>query len=550
MNRLEAQQALFSFSPTRMMLQSVDINDFARVSKRINVWRNHAIEPVLALARPYLSYGGWHADFLVSGYDDALSFSAHGDVDLEIVWLDSERYWSSMTADNWVSWIAARLTKLRAMSKVPIVLATWVGTDAIAASVRAALDVIPACHFADMREACEPSGAPLLDHRSSLVAGTPVNPRVHGWLARELACRWMPACLFPPIKAIALDLDNTLHAGVLGEDGPVGVKLNDSHKALQEHLLELRQRGIFLALVSRNETSDVQGMFEIRRDYPLRWEHFSVTDISWGNKADAISNVAQTLRISVDSILFVDDNPGEIISVTNRFPEIHAVLADAGAHVTARAISYYPALWRWNFGQDDMQRVADFEANASRDRLLLEAEDSAAYFRSLGVRLTVRVDPRDQLSRLSELSSKTNQFNLALRRFGEAEIAERIDRSDACVVSVALSDSLSDSGVIALLVAERVGNSLVVEDLCISCRALGRHIEDVIVVSCLRAMPLFNACGEVVFRAECGPRNEPARTWLARILSSEPIVGSGAHSIPSAIVNNFAIPADLKLSIL
>jgi FkbH-like protein len=150
------------------------------------------------------------------------------------------------------------------------------------------------------------------------------------------------------------------------------------------------------------------------------------------------------------------------------------------------------------------------------------------------------------LSRLADLCNKTNQFNLALRRFNHAELAAHMSREDACVTSVELTDRFSESGVIAVVVAERKGDQLVVEELCVSCRALGRQLESTIVLLALRDMPVFGSrggCREVVFRVQQGPRNQPALEWLARLLdyTAEPL--PGLHALPAQRVADF-VPVD------
>ena len=171
------------------------------------------------------------------------------------------------------------------------------------------------------------------------MAGTPVSNAAQPLLARKLACHWIPATIFPPIKAVALDLDNTLHDGVLGEDGIQGVQLTPAHQALQHFIKSLQQRGIFIALLSRNEPIDVEALFAQRDDYPLRWDDFSVTEISWGDKAAAINRIAKALRVAADSILFVDDNPGELASVAAQLPQVHTVYASPDAGQTQRRLN-------------------------------------------------------------------------------------------------------------------------------------------------------------------------------------------------------------------
>jgi FkbH-like protein len=346
------------------------------------------------------------------------------------------------------------------------------------------------------------------------MTGTPLSSRAQVVLARTLTCKWLAGAALPPIKAIALDLDNTLHSGVLGEDGIDGVTLTEAHKKLQLFIKELQKRGIFIALVSRNEHADVEALFTRREDYPLRWDDFSAIEVSWGHKAEALQRIAKRLRISTDAILFVDDNPGELAAVTQQMATLQTLHADLCADLTRSSIEYYPGLWRWKQEADDSKRIMDLKANAEREAIASSHTDPAEYLRSLNVTLTHFWNARQQLGRLSDLCRKTNQFNLAIRRFSEAELSDRMNSHDACVASVQLSDRLSDSGIIAVIVAERSGSQLIVEEVCISCRAMGRQLEDDIILHALRQMPIWAGCKEVEFRVRNGERNQPALEWL------------------------------------
>lgn len=542
MARIEAQAVLFGVTPLRARLMDVVLPAAAGRAAGVNIWRNHAIEPVLSLCAPYIAYGHWMADFRLSDYDDTLMFAGRQEAALELLWLDSSRYLASMTAEVWTAWLATRIDALRAVTMAPIIVATWLPDAAAREVLQALADARPAVYLADLGALCDEAGVALLDARSAGMAGTPLSRAAQLHAARALACLWLPACLLPPVKAVALDLDNTLHVGVLGEDGVAGVELTAAHCVLQENLKALRQRGVFLALVSRNAPADVEALFADRADYPLRREDFSAFEVSWDDKAVALARIATALRIAPDAILYVDDNPGELASVAARLPDIRAVHADADAHLTWNAIRYYPGLWRWRIEADDLKRVRDLQASGEREQLLAAAADPAEYFRSLQVSLTYRHDPATQIDRLADLCRKTNQFNLAIRRFNQAELAERLRAGDACVTSVQLQDRLSDSGVVGVIVAERRADRLVVEELCISCRAMGRQLEDTMILGAIRGMPIFAGCRSVAFRVGHGPRNQPALEWLQHLLHAGPLQ-PGLHEIPAERLVQFS-PAD------
>jgi len=546
MRRVEAQPALFAASPSRVSLHALVVDPAHRQALRVNVWRNHAIEPILALARPYLWFGRSQVDFRLSDYDDALGFADHSQADLELIWLDWSRYLRSMPRDEMLVWLRGRIEALRRMSRSPILLAAAIDDQSSVDSLQQCCAGVPGVHAADLAKVSTEIGRPLLDARSAEVAGTPVSGSLHAAIAREMACRWLPAATLPPIKAIVVDLDNTLHSGILGEDGVDGVALTSEHAALHRRLKDWKERGIFLALLSRNERADVEELFARREDYPLRWSDFAATEVSWEEKSRGILRIAEDLRIAPSAMLFVDDNPGELVSVATNVPGIALLHASDDPCLTRRAIDYYPGLWRWRVGADDAKRISDLAANAERSQLLAGAIDQTHYLQSLQVSLSYHREPRHQLDRLVDLCSKTNQFNLAMRRFAAAELSELMDRVDANVTSIGLRDRLADSGIIGVVVATRTDDCVTIEELCVSCRALGRTLEDAIVIGVIRSMEILHGCSSIRFRVARGSRNSPARDWLEKHHGAS-LPEQGAVSVPIARVLEFSTPSGVSV---
>ena len=533
MQRYEQQLELFAIKPRRLDLMNIlDIN-IELQNKTINVWRNHAFEYLVSIIKPYAMFGKWSPNWRIYDYDDSLSFFDYKDADLDLVWLDSNRF-RDVDDEYWAIWLEGRLRILRGLSVKPIILATWARHHQLCTRIADFVGNIPGVYWADLAQACEKDAVDLIDQRTAVVSGTPISAVAQVMIARRLACHWLPATLFPALKAVAVDLDNTLYRGILGEDGAQGVELTTAHKEFQTDLKKLRERGVFLVLISRNEAADVKALFEQRDDFPLRWADFSNTQISWGEKADALASAANALRISPDAILFIDDNLGELLNVATRLPTAYTAFAHDDAEATRNMLRFFPRLWRWSVDAEDAHRIDDLAANETRAALVAEAHDPVAYFQSLQVALHYRFDPLDQLSRLAELCNKTNQFNLAMRRLSTAEVAERLANPEAAMISVQLKDRLSDSGVIAVMAVHREGHQLIVEELCISCRAMGRHLEDSVILGPLSRLELLDGCDDLVFEVRHGPRNQPALDWLAGLLSLHDTPSPGRHSIPAS----------------
>jgi FkbH-like protein len=528
LRRVEWQGVVLGEQPRRLDLLPLTPSWPTR-ELRIRVHRNTAVEHVTSLLPPFLAYAGLSAAVEHGDYDDSLSSVGSGDAsaDVELVWLDFERYAGTEPAVL-AEWLRERLVALRARTLAPLLVADWPGTSPAAVAVNRQLEQcrqdLPGVAVADLSAVAERVGRGFVDLRGRDVAGTRMSAAAAVLTAQRMGLRWLPALVSPRVKALAVDLDNTLYRGVLGEDGPEGVVLAEAHRALQQRLRDLARDGVLLALVSRNEPADVEALFAGRPDFPLRFDDFSARAIGWGAKSAGVATAAAALRISPEAVVFVDDNVGELAEVAAGVP-VGGLLHAADPEATAGALALFPGLHGHPRTDEDALRAADLAAAAGR--VPAAGSDPDAYLRSLRVRLQLTLDDPGQLARVATLAGKTNQFNAALRRTGAAEFGSWLAGGDVHVVTAALRDRLSDSGVVAVVAGRRVpGDRLLVEELCISCRALGRDVEDVLLAAALGRLMEVTGTGSAAVAYTPGPRNEPARAWLERH-SSAPVDAAG-----------------------
>jgi FkbH-like protein len=516
--RIRWQSVLFAPSLERRALLGLRA-PWPLSRRRIRVHRNHAIETALTVTRPFLEFAGIAADWVVGDYDDALTFPALERVDLEVIWLDYARFAGRMQAEEIADWLVNRLAVLRSRTASPVLVLDWdaapEGSSPFSTRLSTAVAGDHDVHLADRTELFRTLGEQFFDTEREALTGTRMSSDGAAATARLLGSRWLPALLKPRLKGIVIDLDNTLFDGVLGEDGANSLVLTKGHRKLHNELASLHDAGLFLGLLSRNDAADVQALFEARSDFPLRWEDFDARSLTWDAKSAGLREIASSLRIDPSTILFIDDNPGELLEAAFAIPGLSYIHAPAGGDDTARALRYFPGLWRSRISEIDELRAPDLRANDERELLLSHAgSDLAAYYRELGVTLTVDHNKRDQLARVAELSGKTNQFNLTFSRYSLAEV-RALAEDDAHQISTArLEDRLTDSGVVAMAVLRRQRETLFVEELCISCRALGRRLEDLVVSHMIASGPLFEGSSRVIFGFIDGPRNHPARRWL------------------------------------
>jgi FkbH-like protein len=536
--RAEWQPTVFAAEPSRLDILSLSPS-WPLEPLRIAVHRNSGVELFTVPLARFLAYAGYAAEFAIGDYDDSLVFGGNageaGGAAAELVWLDTMRY--AMPPSELAVWLAGRLRARRARVGWPM-LVGLLPTEIAGASHRGDapgaqgaahpddLDRLLIDRLADLAgvsvmpvaELARNVGAGFFDPRTASVTASPLSNRGAIEVARRLAFVWLMPALQPRIKAVAVDLDGTICRGVLGEDGPAALSIEPAHVAIQTALRDLGRAGVMLVLVSKNDAEDVDRLFDARSDFPLGIADFAVRAAGWGEKATSIAGAAEKLRIDPSTFLLLDDNIGEVAAAAAAIPGLRTLLA-GDAVETARALGLFPGLVGYRTGEADAVRLPDLLAADERARLVETAVDSVSYLRSLDVRLTFASDPTSHRDRLHELSMKTNQFNTALARYSEVEVDRRIAAPDCRTISVALADRLSESGIIAAVQTHREDDTVVVDEIAISCRALGRGLEDAIVGEAIvKAAEELGAARARIQVVE-GPRNEPARAYVGALLA-------------------------------
>ncbi|BCZ24960.1 HAD-IIIC family phosphatase [Mycobacterium senriense] len=520
LEQFHRQEILTAPRPRRAEVTALKIDEPVKLQGTVAVWRNHAIEPLQPLLDPFLLTAGLDLELALGGYDDTLALTPCSGAEIDLIWYDLDRL--TLDDDEALDWFVSRVTWCAASAAGPVLVVPISDKRARVAAVVERLENLPGVHCANPLAVCDEAGVILIDERTAALTGSRISRDAQVQLARALGTHWLPATMLPPLKMVAVDLDETLHQGVLGEDGIEGVIVSDAHARLHGHLKELAASGVLLALISRNEPEDVERLFATRKiNYGLALEDFFTVEVSWGSKADAVRRAAARARIGKDAVVFVDDNPGELLTVGLRCAGVSLILAQADADRTVNALRWHPGLWRWSTDDAAAIRAGDLAANVAREELLQGAVDFDRYLEELGVRAEVGIDREEQLTRLADLSAKTNQFNLAVARLNESDLQRAMRDEGAYVISVALSDRLSNSGVIALVLVRKDGDRLRVDELAMSCRAMGRGLESILVTQALKALPCWEEVREVCFQVRRTDRNTPARRWLTDIVGLE-----------------------------
>ena len=511
---------LFSADLKRLDLLKIKSNNITHKIK-IAIYRNHSFEIIASVLNSFLNFSKLEAEFVYSDYDDSLNFQVK-DSDFNIIWLDIDRY----KTPNIQNFIFERLMFLRSKINTPILLLHS------GENLEQNID-IPDCYIFSVNDTISKLNEKAYDLIKEEYSGTKLSNKACLLLAQTIGLKYIPSIMLPNLKAIILDLDNTLYEGVLGEDGYKNVILSLDHIELQKQIKNLKVQGFFICLASKNEEQDVKKMFFERKDFILKWEDFTVVKINWDSKAQNILAIAKTLNIGVDSILFIDDNPAEIQNISSNIQNIETILA-RDPKETLSILKLYPRLLKLKISNEDKLRSDDIKANLIRNELV-QTLTLCEYFKKLGIKLIYNINNNKHIPRIVELLNKTNQFIFTYKRYREVDINEIIKKN--CIITVSMSDNLSDSGIIGILVAHN-NNDLILDELAVSCRALGRNLEDVILPQMfMLAKDFLKTSSTIKINYKKGERNTPAINWLSSLVNKDIIddIGVIDYKIPSKI---------------
>lgn len=294
--------------------------------------------------------------------------------------------------------------------------------------------------------------------------------------------RTMLGTLRPSAKCLVLDLDNTLWGGVVGDDGIDGIQLGDDYpgnvyKAFQRRLLALSDRGILLAIASKNEREIVDQVFREHPDMLIRWDAIAAARINWQDKSQNIRQIAMELNLGMDALVFFDDNPVERAEVRANAPEVNVVEVPndpLGFEETLAAAVFFD---HTTLSAEDRERTVMYRHERKRRELSAQAPTLDEFLESLEMRATVGQAGPTTLNRIAQLVGKTNQFNLTTRRHSPPEIAAKSEDDSHVVAWLRLRDRFGDQGLVAVGILAQEGSCARIDSLLMSCRVMNRQVE-------------------------------------------------------------------------
>jgi FkbH-like protein len=369
--------------------------------------------------------------------------------------------------------------------------------------------------------------------QNEVLAHAPYSPRLYQGLGIELV-RSILATRRASAKVIVLDCDNTLWGGIVGEVGLEGIHLGSdgpgrSFQLFQRYLKKLQARGFLLVVASRNEQNDVREVFEKHPEMVLRPDDIAAWRVSWERKSQNIRALAEELRLGVDSFVFLDDDPVARLEVQSLVPGVHVVPLPSDP---SRYCETLARLWLF----DGVRPTA---VDAARTRMMHEEtrrQGEEKSFRSLdqflaGLELRVEIGPpgEQEWGRVAQLTQRTNQFSLSLKRRTLEQLKSLA--AGQLVMVLTAQDRFGDYGLVGtcILVPPDHSGACEIDTLLMSCRALGRGVEDAFLYGVAAVAARWGA-SKLVARYIEGPRNAQIRPFLARHGFTE--VHSDVFSLP------------------
>jgi FkbH-like protein len=341
----------------------------------------------------------------------------------------------------------------------------------------------------------------------------PFKPEMFAAIGTVVA-RNFHACRRAPYKVIALDCDETLWAGICGEN-PYGVEIDSPRWALQNFMRDQKAQGMLLCVCSKNNPEDVDAVFAAHPEMPLRREDFAAWRVNWQAKSENIRAVADELHLGMDSFIFVDDNPMETAEVRASCPGVLTLTLPEAREQFRSFLDHVWAFDRFSVTAEDQNRTVMYQQSRARQQFQEGALSYADFLAGIALEIQIRELQPSEIARAAQLTQRTNQFNLSAQRYAEADIQRMMQCSDLRILTVFVRDRFGDYGQVGLILYEVRNGRIVVRNLWLSCRVLSRGVEHAMLAR-LGQIAQVESLSRVDVSYVRTPKNAPARDFLAQ----------------------------------
>jgi FkbH-like protein len=320
-----------------------------------------------------------------------------------------------------------------------------------------------------------------VDEKKWLASRSPVSSDCLIYLAREYLKFIVPLC-GRQAKVLVVDLDNTLWGGVVGEDGPDGIKIGREYPgaiylALQRTILDIADRGVLLAICRKNNQLDALEALENHSEMLLRPRHFATMRINWNDKAQNLREISMELNIGLDAMAFLDDNPAERQRVKLAIPEMVVIDLPEDPVGYVAALRASPVFERLSITSEDRERGKYYSEQRERRQLETSAGSIEDFYWSLEMRAEIVDVNSSTLARIAQLTQKTNQLNTTTRRYTEHDILGMLRDPTWILFGIRIIDKFGDNGILGATFIKIAGEAAQIDTFLLSCRVIGRTVE-------------------------------------------------------------------------
>lgn len=339
----------------------------------------------------------------------------------------------------------------------------------------------------DMQSLLEGVGRPAaFDPRFYFRAKTPYSPAFLGKLAAQISImsRGFGSYFY---KALILDCDNTLWGGIIGEDLMKGIKLDpydypgNLFWRAQQEFAGLERNGILLCLCSKNNPQDVDEVLHSHPNIVLKDSNIVLKKVNWNNKVQNMRDIAKELNIGLDSFIFLDDSEFECNAARSQLPMVRTFMVPKSLPEYPAVIEEIKALFLGGgITAESTSKTLQYQQKAEAEKLMAEFGSQEEYLAALQLKVELSRNLTTSIPRISELTLKSNQFNLTTHRYSESEIQALMQADDSDVYSMVVSDKFGNAGLTGVAVIRYKGADAVVEAFLMSCRVIGRGVEFVV----------------------------------------------------------------------
>jgi FkbH-like protein len=286
-------------------------------------------------------------------------------------------------------------------------------------------------------------------------------------------------------KCLILDCDNVLWGGIIGEDGIDGIIISNSHPGssfieFQQEVVNLYNRGVIIALCSKNNEKDVWEVFEKHPSMILNKDHITISRINWNDKASSIQEIASELNIGLDSIVFMDDSDFEIDSVRKCLPMIESIQLHQKKALEHKNILSSCGLFDSLYTtEEDKKRSKMYLDDNKRKKIFEKSLSMNDYYMLLEMIPEIKFLDKISIPRVAQIMQKTNQFNLTTKRYNAEEISQLGESKSSDVLYLCLKDKFGDSGLVGVCILKYDFPIMNIDSFLLSCRVLGKKVEEV-----------------------------------------------------------------------